>query len=174
MIVAVSPDGVIGIAGAIPWHYKADMARFKRLTTGATVIMGRTTFESIGRPLPNRRNIVVTSRPIEGVEHTKDLASAIARAGGRVEGSASRSGEQATVQRGAEHPVIVYLIGGARIYAEGMAVADFIDVTYVPDRVPVEGAVLFPPITSAFVAGPRTKDEDDPRLERCVFTRRRP
>ena len=60
LIVAVAENGVIGASGAIPWRLKSDMARFKALTTGKPVVMGRKTFVSIGRPLPGRTNIVVT------------------------------------------------------------------------------------------------------------------
>lgn len=61
MIYAVSPEGVIGVGGAIPWHHAGDLKRFKRTTMGSTVVMGRTTFESIGKALPGRQNIVVTT-----------------------------------------------------------------------------------------------------------------
>ena len=150
MIVAVSPDGVIGVENRIPWHYPADLKRFKRLTTGGTIIMGRSTFESIGRPLPDRRNIVITSRDIPGVECFPDIPSAIATCSGKV-----------------------WFVGGARIYREAMAYVDQIDVTYVPDRIAPEGAILFPEIDERiFEAGPREPHPDDPRLEHRVFQRR--
>ena len=63
MIYAVSPEGVIGVGNRIPWRYQGDFRRFKRVTMGKTLIMGRKTFESIGHPLAGRRNIVVSSRP---------------------------------------------------------------------------------------------------------------
>jgi dihydrofolate reductase len=153
MIYAVSPDGVLGIGGKIPWHYPADLKRFKRLTAGATVVMGRATFESIGRPLPQRRNVVVTRTAIAmaGVESVTSLEDAIALAG----------------------DADVWFIGGARIYAEAMKHVDTIDVTYVPDRVPVEGAVLAPPIDPrVFEAGDPVVHEDDARLTRRVYTRK--
>jgi dihydrofolate reductase len=62
-IVAMTPERVIGLNGSLPWHLPADLAFFKRTTSGHPVVMGRTTFESIGRPLPNRRNIVLTRDP---------------------------------------------------------------------------------------------------------------
>lgn len=152
MIVAVSANGVIGVDNRLPWHYPADLARFKRLTTGATVVMGRLTYESMGRPLPRRRNLVVTRSTIPGVECFPDLAGALAAAG--------------------DGPV--WLIGGAGIFAEGMAHADFIDVTWVPDRVGAPEAVRMPAIDPArFEAGPREPLPEDPRLEHQVFTRRR-
>ncbi len=68
MIVACSMNRVIGKGGALPWHIPADLAHFKAMTLGQTLVMGRRTFESIGRALPNRRNLVLTSHPIPGIE----------------------------------------------------------------------------------------------------------
>jgi dihydrofolate reductase len=153
MIYAVSPEGVIGREGTIPWRYPGDLRRFKRVTLGSTVVMGRTTFESIGKPLPGRRNIVLTSRPLDapGIETAKDLGDALAKIDG---------GD-------------VWFIGGARVYREAMPFVDIIDVTYVPDRVPTLGAVLAPPINErVFSAGPLLVHEEDPGLTRRVYTRR--
>ena len=63
LVVAIAENGVIGSQGAIPWRIKSDMKRFKALTSGKPVVMGRKTFVSIGRPLPGRTNIVVTRDP---------------------------------------------------------------------------------------------------------------
>jgi len=69
MIFACDLNGVIGREGELPWHQSSDLQHFKRITMGKTVVMGRKTWEAIGRPLPNRRNIVMTrSGPIEGAE----------------------------------------------------------------------------------------------------------
>lgn len=155
IIFAVSADGVIGMAGSIPWHYAGDMRRFKRITMGSTVVMGRTTFESIGRALPGRRNVVVTSRPMDvpGVECVRTVDEAITLAG---------AGD-------------VWFIGGARIYAEAMKHADVIDVVYVPDRVDAAGGVPAPRIDDRlFEAGPLLAHEDEPLLTRRVYTRKRP
>lgn len=152
MIYAVSPEGVIGAGGKIPWSYPGDLKRFKRLTLGSTVVMGRLTFESIGRPLPGRRNVVVgrADPRVAGVEHARTLDEAIAGATGDV-----------------------WFIGGARVYAEAMRLVDRIDVTYVPDHVVAADAVHAPPIDEAiFEAGPVVVHEDDPRLTRRVYTRR--
>jgi dihydrofolate reductase len=154
MIWAESPEGVIGVGGRIPWHYPADSKRFKRLTRGTTVVMGRTTFESIGRPLPERRNVVVTGRPLDvaGVERATSLDEALAIAG----------------------DADVWFIGGARIYAEAMEHAHWIDVTYVPDRIDAVEAVRAPAIDARlFSEGPLLAHEDDARLQRRVYTRRR-
>ena len=63
VIVAISEDGTIGDKGKIPWHIREDLQRFKRLTMGHPIIMGRRTYESIGKPLPGRTNIVLTQNP---------------------------------------------------------------------------------------------------------------
>ena len=64
IIVAVAENGVIGRDGKLPWHLSADLRRFKKLTMGHTIIMGRRTWESISRPLPGRRMIVVSRQPV--------------------------------------------------------------------------------------------------------------
>jgi dihydrofolate reductase len=151
MIAAVSPDGVIGVGGKIPWHYPADLKRFKSLTLDGTVIMGRTTYESIGKPLPKRRNLVITASEIPGVECFRDIASALATCTGNV-----------------------WFIGGARIYREAMQYVDLIDLTYVPDQIEDPNAVRFPEIDPhQFEPGPRERDADDPRLEHRTYRRRR-
>jgi len=99
-IVAMTPDRVIGRAGTLPWHLPEDLAFFKRVTSGHPVVMGRKTFESIGRPLPQRRNIVLTrdsawSAPgVEVIHRPEELANLPGMAQQRV-----------------------FIIGGAEIYA---------------------------------------------------------
>ena len=151
IIVAMSPEGVIGLDGRIPWHYASDLKRFKRLTTGTTVIMGRRTWESIGsKPLPERRNIVITRADLPDVECFRDIPSALERCAGQV-----------------------WFIGGARIYAEAMAFCDSIDVTQVPDRVDSPEAVRFPPIDpEEWVVADTTVDEEDSRLRHTRYARR--
>jgi dihydrofolate reductase len=151
IMVAMSPEGVIGLHGKIPWHYRGDLRRVKRLTLGTTLIMGRVTWESLGgRPLPGRRNLVVTSRAIEGAECFADLGAALAASEGNV-----------------------WFFGGARIYEEAMPLADFIDVVYVPDQIEDPHAVRFPPIDpTMWDAGPLLQHEDEPALKRRVYARR--
>ncbi len=112
IIVATDAGGGIGINNTLPWRLPEDMAHFKRLTSGNPVIMGRKTFDSIGRPLPNRRNIVITRNPEwsrDGVEAVTSLAAAVALVG--------------------EAPA--YIIGGAEIYSQSMDVADQLIVTEI-------------------------------------------
>jgi dihydrofolate reductase len=130
LIAAVARNGVIGIGGAMPWRLSSDIKRFRRLTMGKPVIMGRKTYESIGKPLDGRVNIVVTrsgdfSTP--GVEVTRTMESALAR-GTDIAGST-----------GAEE---VMVIGGGEIYAAVMPRADRLYITHV-DTHP-EGDTYFP------------------------------
>ena len=150
LLAATSPDMVIGRDGGIPWHYPGDLRRFKRLTLGHTVVMGRRTWESLpGRPLPGRRNLVLTLRSLDGVECFRTLAEAVPT----VEGE-------------------LFFIGGAQLYREALGVADFIDLTLVPDDVPVEGSVLFPPIPPEWEPGPVEQHPDEPTLRLQRWTRR--
>ena len=155
MIVAVSPEGVIGLRGKIPWRQPGDLRRFKVVTMGGVVVMGRLTWESIPasmRPLKGRRNIVITSHPIEGVECYASIDAALA---------ALLSSDED-----------VWFIGGARIYEEAMRHCDVIDVTYVPDHVDDPEAVKLPPIDPReFVAGELVVHEEDPALSRRRYTR---
>jgi dihydrofolate reductase len=151
ILVAVSPEGVIGLDGKIPWRYPGDLRRFKRLTVGTTVIMGRLTWESLPRkPLPDRRNLVLTSRPIEGVECFGTLEAALEASEGEV-----------------------WVIGGHRAYQEALHLADHIDVTYVPDHVTHPGAIKFPAIDpDHYEASEPVPHEDEETLTRRVYRRR--
>lgn len=127
MIVAYGKNREIGVAGDLPWGrgLPADLASFKRLTTGGSIIMGRKTFESIGnRPLPNRENIVLSQTPTEvkGVLTALNLASAYALA---------------------RYPI--YVIGGATAYQAALSDVDTIYVTLVDATFP-EADTFFPEI----------------------------
>jgi dihydrofolate reductase len=122
LIAAVAQNRVIGRGGAIPWHLSEDLKRFKRLTTGHTILMGRKTFESLGRLLPHRRHLVVTSRPLHGVECFPDPESAL-----RAAGSEER----------------IFVIGGGEIYSYFLPRADEFYLTLLDQ--PAEGDTLFPP-----------------------------
>jgi dihydrofolate reductase len=112
LIVATDRHRGIGIRNTLPWRLPEDLAFFKRTTSGHPIIMGRKTFDSIGRPLPNRRNIVVTRNPDwshAGVEAVSSLQQAATLAG---EGEA-------------------FVIGGAQIYAEALPQAERLIVTEI-------------------------------------------
>lgn len=126
LIVAMGRNRVIGDGRSMPWHLPADLAFFKRTTMGHPLVMGRATYDSIGRALPGRRTIVVTrqsdwTRPDVEVAH--GLAEALALAG--------PSGP-------------VFVAGGGQIYAQAMSVADTLVVTEV-DAEPI-GSTIFPAI----------------------------
>ena len=123
LIVARSRNGAIGIANAMPWHLPADLAHFKRTTLGHPVIMGRRTWESIGRALPGRRNIVVSRTPgfpAPGAQVVGSLAQAWLAAEGAPE---------------------AFVIGGAQLYAEALEQADRIYLTDVVGE--AEGDAFF-------------------------------
>lgn len=125
LIAAVAQNGVIGINNTLPWRLPADLKYFKQCTDGQTLIMGRKTFDSLGRLLPNRRHIVITRNTgwqAEGVTVAHSLAEAIQAAG--------------AVDK-------VFVIGGAEIYAAALPIADALFLTEV-DANP-EGDAFFPP-----------------------------
>jgi len=113
LIYAQSQDGVIGIRNDLPWRLPADLKHFKELTTGHTIVMGRRTFESIGRPLPNRRSIVISRnnefRP-DGVEVVGSLDAALRACAGEYE---------------------VFVIGGAELFRAATPIADRVYRTVV-------------------------------------------
>ena len=134
-VVAVAENGVIGAGGAMPWRLKSDMSRFKALTSGKPVVMGRKTFLSIRRPLPGRTNIVVTRDAgfrAAGAVVTHSVADAMAIA----TGDALR-----------RFVTEIAIIGGAEIYAQCMDRADRLEVTEVHAR--PEGDTRFATIDPA-------------------------
>jgi dihydrofolate reductase len=129
LIVAVAENGVIGKDNALPWRLPADLKRFRRLTIGHPVIMGRRSYESIGRPLPERTNIVVTRRPtyqVHGCLIAHSLEAAFSLAGGAAE---------------------VFVIGGAELYTQSLACADRIYLTQLHAQ--VDGDTFFPSFNRA-------------------------
>lgn len=129
LVVAAADNGVIGRDNRMPWHLPADLAHFKLLTWGKPIVMGRKTFDAIGRPLPGRTNIVVTrdrswGRPGVLVAHSLDAAFAAA-------GDAPE----------------VMVIGGAQLYAECLPLADRVQLTCVHAN--PEGDTRFPPLDAS-------------------------
>ncbi len=130
LIVAVASGGVIGRAGALPWHLPKDLARFKRLTMGHYLIVGRRTWESIGRALPGRRMLVVTHEPSrlqlpEDVHAVSSLDDALA--------AAQAAGDDEA-----------FVAGGAEVYREALPHADRLYITRV--HADVTGDTFFPPL----------------------------
>ncbi len=124
LIAAVAENGVIGRAGGLPWHLPDDLKHFKRLTVDHTVIMGRKTFDEVKRPLPNRRNVVISRDPTfhpAGVTVVSSLLEALALGSSEDE---------------------VFVIGGGEIYRLAMPGADRLYLTIV--HASVEGDTYFP------------------------------
>lgn len=129
LIVAVASNGVIGVDGQLPWRLPDDLKRFKALTMGHTLVMGRKTHESIGRLLPGRRTIIVSRNPayrVEGATVVDSVEAAIQAAAGETE---------------------VFVVGGGEIYALALPMADRLLVTEV-DLAP-EGDAFFPAVDRA-------------------------
>jgi dihydrofolate reductase len=126
LIAAVAENGVIGVDGGMPWRLSTDMKRFKALTVGKPVIMGRKTYESLGKPLPERTNIVVSRQPDfapDGVVVAGNLAEALEKAGPVDE---------------------IMVIGGGELYRGAMNEADRLYITHVAVR--PAGDTVFPAI----------------------------
>ncbi|MBL0444008.1 MULTISPECIES: type 3 dihydrofolate reductase [Aeromonas] len=126
MIAAMAHDRVIGKDNQMPWHLPADLAHFKRVTLGKPVLMGRKTFESIGRPLPGRRNLVISRNPgyqAEGIEVVGSVEAALALLAG------------SSVEE-------LMVIGGGHLYAEMLPSADCLYLTRID--LAVEGDTRFP------------------------------
>ncbi|HBG52978.1 MAG TPA: hypothetical protein DDW70_02010 [Rikenellaceae bacterium] len=119
LIAVLGPSRELGLRNGLLWHISEDLRHFKALTLGHTVIMGRRTYESLGKPLPGRNNIVI-----------------------------SRSGEKLEeVLAAINDQTEVFIIGGAQIYRQTMPMADRLYITHVQAPLPPEGAdVFFPPI----------------------------
>jgi dihydrofolate reductase len=141
LIAAVADNGVIGDDNRLIWRLKTDLRRFRSLTLGRPVLMGRKTFLSIGKPLPGRETIVLTRDPgfrPEGVRTAPDLAAALSLA------------QQIGAQMGADS---VTVAGGAEVYRQILPRADRLELTFVHAR--PEGDARFPEWErSAFVAAP--------------------
>jgi dihydrofolate reductase len=132
LIAAFAQNLVVGINNSLPWHLPEDLKYFKRTTSGKAIIMGRKTYESIGRPLPNRTNIVVSRNPnfsAEGVVMVTSLEEAVKHA------------ENVNMINGVEE---VMIIGGAAIYQASLPMADRLYLTHVHAN--VEGDAYFPKI----------------------------
>lgn len=128
LIVAMASNRVIGINGQMPWHLSADLKKFKQITMGHPILMGRKTYQSIGRPLPGRRNIVISRNPdyqVAGCEVFTDINAAIASCSGAEE---------------------LFVIGGAGFYETMLPKADFLYLTEIHQD--FSGDTYFPEINA--------------------------
>jgi dihydrofolate reductase len=155
LIAGVAQNGVIGRDNQLPWRLPEDLKFFKQATLGRTIVMGRKTFDSIGRPLPGRRNLVVSrdsSRSFDGVEFCASLAEAISRCAPDEE---------------------VFVIGGAGLYQEALPWADRLLITRIERD--FEGDTRFPAIPAAFLETTRRPgvSSTDPSLHFAFVEYRR-
>jgi dihydrofolate reductase len=132
ILVAVSDNGVIGNGGALPWRLPAELQRLKQLTTGHTLLMGRKTFESIGRPLPNRTSIVISSNAAFEPKGSSETAPTFAV-------TSLAAAIELARERG-EHEAFVF--GGARVYGDAFPLATRLYLTRV--HCEAEGDVRLP------------------------------
>ncbi|MBB5019832.1 dihydrofolate reductase [Chitinivorax tropicus] len=151
LIAAMARNRVIGIENRLPWHLPEDLQYFKRITMGKPVIMGRKTYESIGRPLPGRRNIVVT-RSLEwaadGVHIAHSIDEAL-RLAGEIEE--------------------IFVIGGAELYQQAMPFAQRLYLTEVDLTPP--GDAHFPPLPDSWIEHTRDAHPDQGRGFGYAFVR---
>lgn len=141
LVWAQAANGVIGVDGGLPWHLPEDLARFRALTTGATVVMGRATWESLPpavRPLPGRRNVVLTRRP-----------------GWSAPGAVVAASLDAAFEVAPAGPV--WVIGGASVYREALPRADRVVVTELDAA--YDGDVRAPDLDSRWRVADRDPDE---------------
>jgi dihydrofolate reductase len=123
MIVAYANNRVIGKGGTIPWHLPNDLRHFKRITSGHTIVMGRKTFESLARPLPQRRNVVITSNKTfaaPGVEVVHSINDVLAL----------------------DNPGEIFIIGGASVYQAFLGIAEQLYITEI--ALETDGDTFFP------------------------------
>lgn len=128
IIVACATNRIIGVGGKMPWHLPGDLRRFKQITMGHTIVMGRKTWESIGRLLPGRRHVIVTRQPGYGVAGATVVHSIDAAI------SAARDDRE------------IFIIGGSEIYALALPETDRILLTEI--KKDFEGDAFFPEITA--------------------------
>ncbi len=153
LIVARAQNRVIGNHGKLPWSFPEDLRYFRRVTIGHSVIMGRRTHESIGKALPARNNIVVSStfEPADGVLVARSLDEALSLV--------------PTDHR-------PYIVGGASLYAEALPRAQSLWITEV--HLEVDGDVFFPEFDESLFAEIERHDGEDPRLVFRVLVRKQP
>jgi dihydrofolate reductase len=135
LVVAMASNRVIGKDNKMPWHLPEDLQHFKATTLGHTMIMGRKTFDSIGRPLPGRKTIVVSRNPewqFAGVQTANSLEQAISFAQKQIEPDNQSS--------------LIFVVGGSQIYQQALALdlADVVIATEIDKE--IEGDAFFPPL----------------------------
>ena len=150
LIVAISKNRVIGDSNKLIWHLPADLKRFKEVTTGHPIVMGRKTYESIGRPLPNRRNIIITrdqNYQIDGCDVLNSIEEALMLTNNDC-----------------------FIIGGGEIYNQTLHIADQIYMTEVDEE--FDGDTTFPDLSASWYVSNKEdfkSDEKNPYNYSFVF-----
>lgn len=151
-VVAMADNRVIGKNNQLPWHFSADLKHFKQLTLGMTVIMGRKTFESIGKPLPGRQNFVLSRFPqpqIAGMDNAPKFFLSLDEALKRIE----------TPQ--------AFIIGGADLYRQTIDRVDGIWLTRIEGN--YDGDAFYPEIPPVFKENSRKTLQDNPKIETILY-----
>ncbi len=130
LVAAVAENGVIGLDGDIPWRLPGEQARFKRLTIGHVLVMGRRTYESIGRPLPGRTTVVITRQP--------------AWADGRPDGVLAATSVAEAIELARAVDDEVFVVGGVEVYRACLPLADRLELTFVEGS--PDGDTWFPDV----------------------------
>lgn len=155
MIAAVSKNGIIGRDGDMPWRLSTDLKRFKKITIGCPIIIGRKTFQSFGGPLPGRQNVVISRSPFQanGITNTHSLEDAVKIA----TDTANKDGKDE-----------VFIAGGGQIYELGLTLADRLYITHI--NAEIDGDTKFPEIDSE--TWHITHEEDVPAGEKDNYATR--
>ena len=144
-------SNVIGLNKSLPWHYSEDLRRFKKVTMDSSIIMGRLTWESMGsKPLPGRRNIVISRMGIDGTEHYPSIEEAL-----------SWCRDQRT-----------WIIGGGQIYSAAFPYLTKLDITLVPDIIDDDNVIRFPDINPGVWEASEPVQLGDNGLVNLIYTRR--
>ncbi len=177
LLAAVAKGNVIGVNNTLPWHLPEDLKRFKLLTTGQMVAMGRKTFDSIvdrlGKPLPNRHTVVITRDP-QWKPHPGVLSAGEAL-GAKVSVVHSVAEMMQLAESAVSSNSPLYVVGGAEIYNATLPFATELDITEVDLDIP--GDAFFPPIDPTFWASEnmpwQVSESSDLRYRFLTFTRRK-
>lgn len=156
-VVAMSRNRVIGRDNKLPWHFPSDLKSFKELTWGHTILMGRKTYDSIGRPLPGRQSIVLT-RSVRTDESEKGPVWYVTNLQSALED--------------APHDKKVFIIGGAEIFRQTLEIVDGIYLTLIDAD--YEGDVFYPELPANFAEKSRELIQENPRIERIYYENREP
>ena len=161
-VVATAQNGVIGKDNKLPWHFSADLKFFKALTTGHTVIMGRKTFDSIGRPLPNRQNFILSRSSY------KVIVESFSKLKPEEQNIANFDSIETALQ--AVQTEKAFIIGGAEIYKQTIDKIDGIYQTLIHQD--FEGDAFYPGIPANFKEISREKLQESPLIEVIVYQRK--